>query len=78
MKYPRKPRYPDRRQRKRWDAANLAAANVILGAPEKHPAFMREWAERCVARLDEERTGQKSLFASGAVPNGTRPDGRTT
>ncbi len=75
MKYPRKPRYPDRAQRDKWDKANLAAAKLILERPGAHPPFMREWAARCVARLEEERTGQKSFFASGGVPNGTRPDG---
>ena len=61
MKYPRKPRYPDRAQRDKWDVANLGSVKLILEQPNRHPEFMREWAARCVARLGEERTAQRSL-----------------
>ncbi len=56
-----------KQQRERWERDNRAAANVILGAPEKHPAFMRQWATRFMQRRTEETTGQRPLFATTGV-----------
>ena len=69
-------RKPTKAQRECWDASNLAAARIILDAPEKHTRLMIDWATRFMARRAEERTGQKSLFAPSVLPNGTRVDGR--
>ena len=68
-------RKPTKAQRECWDASNLRAARIILESPEKHPGFMVEWATRFMQRHTEETTGQRSLFLSGAGPNGSGPEG---
>ena len=54
-----------KQQRERWAAANLTAARLIMAAPERHPAFTVDWAKRCLARLSEETTGQRSFDFGG-------------
>ncbi len=58
---------PSKQQRAKWDALNRAVALIILGAPERHPRFMRDWATTVIARLDEGSTGQRALFATAAA-----------
>ena len=41
-------------QQRRYDRTNSIATEVILGSPEKHPAFMVDWARRFVERRAEE------------------------
>lgn len=58
---------PTKQQRERWNRDNRTAATVILSNRAKHLPFMVQWAERCLARLNEERSGQRALdFGGGA------------
>ena len=41
-------------KRRRYDATNRVAAEVILGAPRRHTPFQRDWARRFLARRAEE------------------------
>ena len=58
-------RKPSKQQRRRWDTGNRAAATVILSNRAKHLPFMVQWAKRCLARLSEETTGQRSFDFGG-------------